>query len=96
MRRPNTYLHEGDKGVEGLPLDGVLNGHHSRLSTLRVSHQRRLNLRGAVATVGESVVAVDGWCGGRRAPACRLMSHMELLSVEVLKCVCYPHDQMIL
>ena len=37
-------LHEGDEGIDALPLDGVLDRDHSSLSTGGVPHQGRLHL----------------------------------------------------
>ena len=40
-----AHHHEGDVGVDALPLDGVLHGDDSRLRALRVLRQRALHLR---------------------------------------------------
>ena len=42
-----AHHHEGDEGVDGLPLDGVVHGHHGRLRALGVVAQRALHLRRA-------------------------------------------------
>ena len=42
-----AHHHEGDVGVDALPLDGVLHRDHGRLRALRVLRQRALHLRRA-------------------------------------------------
>lgn len=44
-REKVAHHHERDKGVDALPLDGMLDGHHSGLGAARVLCQRALDLR---------------------------------------------------
>lgn len=47
------YHHEGDEGIDGLPLDGVVHGHHSGLRALVVVAQRALHLGRAYAVAAD-------------------------------------------
>lgn len=38
MVKGEAYIHEGDKGIDALTLDGVLHRHHSSLSTSGMVH----------------------------------------------------------